>query len=112
MPRARRRDPDAKRPAPEYAVVRMEAALTALGEISTGPGGAAIERLSAVFAAVPPGVVLDKLVYRDGVLTIEGLGNDPLHWLGPLGVSEADVDIAERPVTDRFTARIAVPPPG
>ena len=94
------------------AIVRMEAALGALGEFSAAPGGVALMRLSEVFRALPPDAVLDRVTYRDGILTVEGLGNDPLGWLGPLGVEEGDVDIAARPVTDRFTARIATAPQG
>jgi hypothetical protein len=94
--------------AQRQALIRMNAGLSALAEMTGHPAAELPATLGRVFSALPSGSHIDDIGFNDGRLTISGLGNAADQWGASLGAAPQDIEIADRPKTDRFTIRLKV----
>jgi hypothetical protein len=92
------------------ALVRMNAAYSALSELENRPGAAALTRLYALMESMPAETRIDEVTFADGRLRVSGLSNAASSWARAAGVAPANLDIATRPKIDRFTFDIPVGP--
>ncbi len=93
------------------ALQKMQETLLTLADFQGGTGTALYNRLQSLVQTLPPNHSIDRIEYKDGRLSIGGLGQSPQSWLLQNGALANDVQITQLPQINRYTATIPIASP-
>lgn len=92
-------------------ILKMAAALRHHQEFSQQSTASALGLMAEIFTRVPNGAAIERAEFRQGNLTIQGLGNNPAPWLTAPGHPEPDLTLEPLGKLTRFTATYKITAP-
>ncbi len=92
------------------AMQAMRATLSDFQDFQMAENNGLHKTLVQLVQTLPQGVSIDRIEFKDGKLSISGLGRDPKDWLAGFGITPGDIEITPLPQYNRYVAVMNLSP--
>jgi len=90
------------------ALELMQATMADMADLQNDAGARVYGAIGQLMSSLPSGMSIDRVEYKEGKLSISGLGKSPQNWLTQNGIAAGDIQITAMPQIDRYVATMPI----